>query len=558
MTNRRDLASVIDDCLDDLVAGRRTVSDCLARYPEHRAALEPLLRAAAAVQALPRHAERAPDRIRRAALMEQIRETPQESPRCWLPRVSLGALLPRLVAVAAPIAAAALIGVVLLTAQPATPAAASTLTVFSGGVEEQVGGAWQPLADGAVLGDGRRLRTNAEGHALLTFPDGSTSSLDPATEILIERLWAGTQRSVRIRQYSGRLWNDVLTDNRAGARYEVSTEDAVVQVHGAVFETAVDGGQISVATAEGTVEVIVGNDRVSVPRGETVRAVGRRVADRSAAADAGSLTIDAPFAGALLSERSGATGARPDGAIFRQIRGVTTSNPGDGPQRFDFQRLEPGTYTLMLQRFEAGSGDIVLAVGGTERRVPIDRADGTAQVRLRVESQDGKQRVVIDEDRPGAAAPAERAPGRPDVRVVETDRTKKMPDLAAQRAALAAPGVPGAPAGPTGTRTPAQGQTATPLEAFAARLREAILRNDAAAIRLALQEVAGGTDANNAQVQLRVLVALLNTGEAATRVAAALGTDTPLRARLLERAGALPVDQQERLRRTLQEGSAQR
>ncbi|MDA0302653.1 MAG: hypothetical protein O2822_09010 [Chloroflexi bacterium] len=79
-----DLASVIDRCLDDLAAGRVTVSECLARYPEHRAALEPLLLAAASMQALPRRAERAPDRIRRAQLMELIRETPQER-RSWIP-----------------------------------------------------------------------------------------------------------------------------------------------------------------------------------------------------------------------------------------------------------------------------------------------------------------------------------------------------------------------------------------------------------------------------------------------------------------------------------------
>ena len=81
MMNRRDLSSVIDRCLDDLVAGRVTVSECLDQYPEHRDALEPVLRAAAAMHEVPRVAERAPNPVRRAMLMELIRETPQESRR---------------------------------------------------------------------------------------------------------------------------------------------------------------------------------------------------------------------------------------------------------------------------------------------------------------------------------------------------------------------------------------------------------------------------------------------------------------------------------------------
>ena len=47
------------------------------------------------------------------------------------------------------------------------------LMVDPGGVEEQVGSEWRALADGAAVHQGARLRTNADGHVLLTFPDGS-------------------------------------------------------------------------------------------------------------------------------------------------------------------------------------------------------------------------------------------------------------------------------------------------------------------------------------------------------------------------------------------------
>ncbi|MEI7926531.1 MAG: FecR family protein, partial [Chloroflexota bacterium] len=454
-----DLASVIDQCLDDLVTGRATMSECLERYPEHRAELEPLLLAAASLQAVPSRAERAPNRIRRAQFMELIRETPQER-RSWLPSLAgllTTGLFPRVLAATAPVALAVGIGMFLLVSQPATPAAASTLTVFAGGAEEQVGGEWRALSDGAAVRQGARVRTTAEGHALLTFPDGSTSSLEPSTEIAIELLAAGTPRQVQIRQFSGRLWNDVVTDTREGARYEVLTSDATVQVHGTVFETAVDNGQTSVTTSEGLVDVVVGTERVSVPGGQLVRAQGQRVSERGAAQAAGSLTINAPFAAALVSDRGEATGARTDGAIFRQIRGVTTSNPGDGPQRFEFQRLPPGDYTLLLQRFEQGSGDLVLNVNGVERRVPIDESSGTTQLRVHVDLQDGKPRVALSGDRPRPAPAAERPPV---VRVVETERTKKLPDVATQRAAVTRREAP-TTTGPVAA-APAAGSSRTP------------------------------------------------------------------------------------------------
>ncbi len=596
MNRRQDLASIIDLCLDDIVAGRATVSDCLARYPQHRAELEGVLFAATSMQSIPRPAEQAPSLIRRAMLMELIRETPQQR-RSLLGAIGLPSfgsmlsfgLLPRITAAAAPIALAAAVGMLLLVSQPSTPAAASTLTVFAGAAEEQVDGSWRPLTDGASVRQGVRLRTTADGHALLTFPDGSTSSLDPSTEIAIEQLSVGVPRNVQLRQFSGRLWNDVVTDDRPGSRYEVVTQEAIVQVHGTVFETSIVDGQTSVATSEGLVDVVLGDERVAVPAGQIIRAQAQKVAARADLPAAGSLTIDAPFAAALVSERGEATGALADGAIFRQIRGVNTSNPGDGPQKFDFQRLEPGMYTLNLQRFEAGSGDLVLNVDGVERRLPIDDSTGAAEVRVRVETRDGKARVTLAEPiaRPAPAVPAKA------VRVVETERTKKVADVAAQRAVTVAqrpttstqrpqagatgetdstgtqggstamrtqPGATGASgtqAGVTGPSTavapPAlpTGAQLSVNEAFAGRLREATARNDASAIRAALREIADNGDTSGTRAQFTILAVLLNHAESAERVRAVLSGDNTLRSRLLDRLRVMPSDQADRLRRAL-------
>lgn len=554
MNDERDLAAIVDRCLDDLAAGRATVADCLARHPAQRAALEPLLTAAAALARVPRPAERAPDAARRAALMAQIRTLPQQRPlRRWaLPALPAwpalrGGLLPRLMTATAPVAVAMVLGVLLLASQRATPAAAaSTLTLFGGSAERQLNGAWAPLADGAQLGAGSRLRTGADGHALLTFPDGSTATLDPGTEISIEQLAAAGPRVVRLHQYSGRLWHDVATDLRTGAAYAVRTADASVEVHGTVFETTVVGGETAVSTAEGNVDVITGAQRVTVPPGQQLRTRAQQVAARTAIPSGGSLTVAAPFTAALVAPSGEATGARPDGATFRQIRGVTTSDPGDGPQRFDFQRLEPGLYTLLLQRLGSGDGDLVLDDDdGAEHRVSIDAQAGTARVQVRVVLRDGVPSIELLGDA------AEHVPAAPDpVRVVETPRTRKSEDVAAQRERKdreREDREQAQPAAPARLIDPA-------VERFAQQLRSAVNGNDAGALRDRLSEILAPADVPTVQARLAVLAALVAEDSALNRVARALSGDAnaTLRTRLLQAADSLaPAEARARLRLAL-------
>ncbi|MSQ42525.1 MAG: hypothetical protein EXR65_05780, partial [Dehalococcoidia bacterium] len=549
MNVRHDLPAIVDRCLDDLATGRATVADCLARYPQHRAALEPLLTAAAAVRRTPRPAERAVDPARRARFVALLRATPQQRPRgLRLPSLAPFALsyglFPRLAAAGAPLAVAVVLGIALLVGQPATPAAASTLTVFGGGVEVQVGEAWSPLADGARLSAGARLRTTAEGRALITFPDGSTSALDPATEIALEWITAGGPRVVRIRQFSGRLWNDVVTDRRLGATYEVHTVDAIAQVHGTVFETTINNGQTVVSAADGDVDVIAGSERVSVTRGQLVRAQAQKVAERAAVRAAGSLTIYAPFAAALLAPGGEATGARADGAVFRQIRGVTTSNPGDGPQRLDFQRLDPGVYTLLLRRFGEGAGDLVLESDGVEHRITLDGDTGTARAQVRVTLHDGQPAIELIEDRPQRVQAERDDP----VRVVETERTRNAAGLAVQRERSEQERERARP-------TPPPARLVDPaVDAFTRGLRDALAGGDAAAIRERLNEIVAAQDTATVQARLLVLAALAASDEAASRIARALAGDAhaALRARLVEASDTLaPAEVRARLRRAL-------
>ena len=72
------LEEIVDQCVDEIAAGRLTVEQALATWPEQRDALGPLLEIAMAMRELPAVPERAPDPERRAAFMEAIASTPQD------------------------------------------------------------------------------------------------------------------------------------------------------------------------------------------------------------------------------------------------------------------------------------------------------------------------------------------------------------------------------------------------------------------------------------------------------------------------------------------------
>ena len=409
--SRPNFDEVLDACVADIVAGRRSVAECLDEWPQFSEQLEPLLEAAAEMHRVPRVAETPPDPARRARFMAALGETPQQPPR-RAPLRALAALLgvPRraldslgrvgMVAAAAAVVAVAAIAVVLVLNRGATgTASASTLTVFAGGVEQRQGDAWAPLADGATLNEGAWLRTDAQGSALLTFGDGSTAGMEPNTELVVERARVNGARSIRLRQLSGRLWNDVAPDERPGALYVVATLDAVITARGTLFETVVEGGETAVRTTDGLVQVQAGEEQAFVAPGERVSARARRLvaALREAREPDGvqrlRLSVDAPFVASLVAPDGKAVGARPDGIVYHQIHGATTSNPGEGPQTIDLRLLQPGTYQLLLRRVEAGGGEVVIAVGPSEQRFPVDLVGEAVRVELHVSVEDGRLRV---------------------------------------------------------------------------------------------------------------------------------------------------------------------
>ena len=131
--------------------------------------------------------------------------------RLGLPRLAWPSLsfpsfgtLGRVAAYATPAVLIALFALFLITSRDTGTAQASSLAVFSGGVERQIDGAWLPIESGAELSEGDRLRTTTDGRALITFADGSTVALEPSTELVLLRVRGDGAREIEIELF-GRL-----------------------------------------------------------------------------------------------------------------------------------------------------------------------------------------------------------------------------------------------------------------------------------------------------------------------------------------------------------------
>ncbi len=153
------------------------------------------------------------------------------------------------------------------------------LTVFSGTIEVQTPDniAWKEAASGMLLEPNTRVRTRAGSYSLLTFGDGTTTKLDPDTDVLLSRLDTGTDNrpgATLVKQRSGKSWNQVATVADGQHRFEVQTASAGVVAHGTLFLVGVDeSGRTLVQTTEGQVSVAAQGHEVSILAGEQTEVI---------------------------------------------------------------------------------------------------------------------------------------------------------------------------------------------------------------------------------------------------------------------------------------------
>jgi hypothetical protein len=116
---------------------------------------------------------------------------------------------------------------------------------------------WSSATAGMTLGTDYKIKTEAGGHATITFFEGSTIELDGSTEISLGELNPeGTASHISIEQSLGKTISRVtkLVDPASG--YEIRTPAAVASVRGTDFYVSVNSsGVTTVGSTEGLVFV---------------------------------------------------------------------------------------------------------------------------------------------------------------------------------------------------------------------------------------------------------------------------------------------------------------
>jgi hypothetical protein len=119
---------------------------------------------------------------------------------------------------------------------------AATVAVLNTAVDAQKGSSdFTPALDGDVLSNGDFVRSSKDGRAVLTFFDGSTLSVDPASlvKVLTLNRLANGGIALLVEQTLGRSWAAVSKLKTPDAKFEIKTPTSIAAVRGTSFETNV-------------------------------------------------------------------------------------------------------------------------------------------------------------------------------------------------------------------------------------------------------------------------------------------------------------------------------
>jgi hypothetical protein len=117
-------------------------------------------------------------------------------------------------------------------AQPLAQVSTGTLSVLGGPVQVQAPGAgsFVGASDGQTIAVGARVRTGSDGRAVLTFSDGTTTTLDPDTELSLDRVQPSGEQPggllIGVGLAVGRVWTQVTSLVYRGSIFELQAGGA--------------------------------------------------------------------------------------------------------------------------------------------------------------------------------------------------------------------------------------------------------------------------------------------------------------------------------------------
>ena len=393
---RDSIATALEQCFQWMKAGQAPEL-CLARYPDLRQKLEPLLYTARFIASVPKVVPSNEFRnASKARLISRAREysnnkknekslitslfkkltpiwetlkNPYAPPgRAYRP---LMATLFILLAISL-----ATYSIPMFSAPGSSLESQCTLSVLSGTAEVQMRGSdnWQVAMDGVVLEAGTRVRTTEEAQAVLTFFEGTTIKLESGTDVEVEKVKGsdGQPTEIVLKQWLGKTWSRVVKKIDPGSRYEIKTPSAYALVRGTMFETEVDEeGATEVRTTEGTVSVGAQDEEVEVSAGLEAGVVSGAAPSKPMPIPPANsefvVFISMPAVASVCDPNSSSTGYMPNGISFNQISGSQSSSPTEGDQVIRIPEPIAGIYKVVLRGINDGTTRVIYrAVSGSE------------------------------------------------------------------------------------------------------------------------------------------------------------------------------------------------
>jgi hypothetical protein len=258
---------------------------------------------------------------------------------------------------------------VLTTPQRAV-GASMILSVVRGSADVAHGQAdFVSAPDGQVLSPGDRVRTADDGHAIVTFLDGSSVTIDPATTITVVEATASASGAITIRleQALGRTWSSVQKLTHADSRFEITTPSTTATVRGTGFITTVSAsGATAVTTTDGIVEVSAQGQTVVIPAGSVTTVLPGASPSPPVPGPSVRNTlrfgVHSPAYLVVVDPLGRSCGIGPIGpTIVRQIPGCLATEPGIDPQLVDIGDAAPGTYSVVIESIAPGGDFVVTA-----------------------------------------------------------------------------------------------------------------------------------------------------------------------------------------------------
>jgi uncharacterized repeat protein (TIGR02543 family) len=441
---RAELSEALEDCLSQIRRGV-AIEACVARYPDLREELRPLLLVARSISTVPKVSPSSEFRTAsRERLVKRISEPHARAenralkpepispglpgkiwrelmntlrgPRLLYAPVALAFVFIMAIAIAIPVSQ--------MASAPAALASQCTISVLGGSAEVQSPGSdsWQPATDGAVLEAGGRVKTGPDSSALLTFFEGSTIKLEPGADVQIQTIQTadGGGGEIVLKQWIGRTWSRVVQRLDPGSHYEIQTPTAVAVVRGTLFETevAVDGSTV-VRTVEGLVSVISQETEVLLAPSQqsTVRAgIPPSLAQIIAAPDNDLIIgVGMPAVASVCDPTGASVGFLPTGLSFNQITGAQSTSPAEGTQIITIPEPLSGEYLVVLRGIADGTSQLVVE-GMSMQQTVVRRAatcaltDGSEWVLpINVEIENGLLiDIVLGDIEPLQGAPPEK------------------------------------------------------------------------------------------------------------------------------------------------------